>query len=160
MAKFYRENVGIVVFNKVGKVLLCARSDQEKDCWQFPQGGVENGEDYKMAALRELYEETGIKSVELIAKISEPLRYDFPSNFKLPFKGQEQYWFLFYFKGDDAEINFEINPREIEFRDYKWDDISEAPKLIVQFKKEVYNKVVDYFEPKICDFLEGKANGI
>ena len=160
MTKSYRKNVGIVVFNKDGKVLLCARSDQKDECWQFPQGGIEQDEDYQVAALRELYEETGIKSVELVDRIQEPVRYDFPVNFRLPFNGQEQYWFLFYFRGDDTEINFEINPQEIEFKNYKWDDISEAPKLIVQFKKKVYNKVVDCFEPRIFDFLRGKTNGI
>lgn len=160
MTEFYRKNVGIVVFNKDGKVLLCARNDQKDDCWQFPQGGVESGEDYQVAALRELYEETGIKSVEQVMQIQEPLRYDFPSNFRLPFKGQEQYWFLFYFNGDEAEIDFKVNHQEIEFRDYKWDNISEAPKLIVQFKKEVYNRVVECFESGIFDFLKRKANGI
>jgi len=155
MAKSYRLNVGIVVFNQEGKVLLCARNDQKNECWQFPQGGVERGEEYLEAALRELYEETGLQSVKLVGQILEPLRYDFPDNFKLPFKGQEQYWFLFYFNGADSEINFRVNPGEIEFRGYQWSDINMAPKVIVEFKKEVYNKVVEFFKPVIEQYLRG-----
>lgn len=152
----YRKNVGVVVFNKDGKVLLCARNDQAEDCWQFPQGGIEKGESIKDAAERELYEETGIKSVQSVAQKKEPLRYDFPIEFKLPFRGQEQYWILFYFTGSDNEINFNVNPNEKEFRSYRWDDIMVAPKLIVDFKKDVYQKVVNFFNPIINNYLRGK----
>lgn len=152
----YRKNVGVVVFNKEGKVLLCVRNDQVEDCWQFPQGGIEEGESIKVAAERELYEETGIKSVQLAAQMVDPLRYDFPIDFKLPFRGQEQYWVLFYFTGNNDEINFNVNPEEIEFRNYRWDDITIAPKLIVDFKKDVYQKVVNFFDPIINNYLRGK----
>ena len=76
----YRKNVGIIVADKDGKVLMCARADQEDLQWQFPQGGIENGEDIVAAAERELHEETGISSVRLIGIMPEPLRYDFPKN--------------------------------------------------------------------------------
>lgn len=160
MNKEYRLNAGIVVFNSIGKVLLCDRADQKAASWQFPQGGIEKEESPLNAARRELYEETGIKSVKPVAQMPQPLRYDFPKYFKMPFRGQEQYWTLFYFSGDEREINLQINTEEIEFRNYKWADIDEAPKLIVDFKKEVYNKVVSYFQPLIVDFLRGKADGI
>ncbi len=156
----YRKNVGIVLFNQAGRVLLCARNDQVEDNWQFPQGGVESGEEIESAAVRELYEETGVKSVKLVAEIPECLRYDFPENFKLPFKGQEQHWFLFYFTGSDDEIRLDVNSQEIEFRSYRWGDINEAPKLIIDFKKEVYYKVVNFFNPIINDYLRGKTNGV
>ena len=76
----YRKNVGIVVFNQNKKVLMCARADSDDFNWQFPQGGIDEKEDIVTAAKRELFEETGIKSVSLIAKYPEPLRYDFISN--------------------------------------------------------------------------------
>ena len=151
----YRKNVGVVVFNKTGKVLLCARADQEEMCWQFPQGGMENGEDIEKAARRELFEETGIKKVRLVSRMEKALRYDFPEHFRLPFQGQEQYWVLFYFEGDDKEINLAINPQEIEFKDYMWGDIGLAQKYIVEFKKKVYAEVIKEFAPIIKDFICG-----
>ena len=78
----YRKNVGIIVADKDGKVLMCARADQEDLQWQFPQGGIENGEDITAAAKRELYEETGISSVRLVKVMPTTLRYDFPKSAK------------------------------------------------------------------------------
>ena len=156
MAK-YRPNVGIVVFNSNLKVLLCASADRKDFQWQFPQGGIETGEEIVAAARRELQEETGIRSVELVAKLPQPLRYDFPRQVAeaqarkgIPFIGQEQHWVLFYFYGKDSEIDFCTNPQEIEFKAYEWTDISEAPKRIISFKKEVYQKVQAAFTPYIC----------
>lgn len=145
----YRKNVGIVVADKEGKVLMCARADQEDLQWQFPQGGIENGEDIIAAAKRELYEETGISSVRLVKVMPTTLRYDFPKSAKkrygVLYKGQEQTWVLFYFYGQDDEINFLTNPEEIEFKSFEWVDIREAPQRIVVFKKQVYQKVAEYF---------------
>ncbi len=145
----YRKNVGIVVADKEGKVLMCARADQEDLQWQFPQGGIENGEDITAAAKRELYEETGISSVRLVKVMPTTLRYDFPKSAKKRYgglyKGQEQTWVLFYFYGQDDEINFLTNPEEIEFKSFEWVDICEAPQRIVVFKKQVYQKVAEYF---------------
>ena len=145
----YRKNVGIVVADKEGKVLMCARADQEDLQWQFPQGGIENGEDITAAAKRELYEETGISSVRLVKVMPTTLRYDFPKSAKKRYgglyKGQEQTWVLFYFYGQDDEINFLTNPEEIEFKSFEWVDIREAPQRIVVFKKQVYQKVAEYF---------------
>ena len=106
-------------------------------------------EDIVEAGKRELYEETGIKDIRLIATISEPIRYDFPKELNLPFKGQEQYWVLFEFLGDDKDIKFDIDPKCIEFKAFKWDNIDVAPNEIIYFKKEVYKQVVEYFKPFI-----------
>ena len=156
MAGVYRKNVGIAVFNKDQKVLMCARADKPGFAWQFPQGGIDNGETPLEAAYRELKEETGITSVELVAQLNKPLRYDFPTEILENFKklgrnniGQEQYWVLFYFYGEDSEIDFATHPEEIEFKAYEWVDISEAPQRIVPFKKDVYQKVAKAFQPYI-----------
>lgn len=152
----YRPNVGIVVFNKEKKVLMCARADCADMQWQFPQGGIDVNEKPLAAAVRELKEETNISSVKFVAKTPQPLRYDFPSYVLAKqkqrgssFIGQEQYWFLFYFYGNDAEIDFFTHPQEIEFKAFEWVDITEAPLRIVDFKKEVYSKVAQTFAPFI-----------
>ena len=149
MTDTYRKNVGVVVYKK-GKVLLCARAKETGFQWQFPQGGIEDGEDIIEAGKRELYEETGIKSIRLITTISEPIRYDFPKEIDfLPFKGQDQYWVLFEFFGNDDEIKFDIDPDCVEFKAFKWDNIDIAPEEIIYFKKDVYKKVVEWFKPFI-----------
>ena len=144
MSNLYRKNVGIVVFNKDAKVLMCARADSKDFNWQFPQGGIDEGEYFIDAAKRELREETGITSIRVVSKIEESLYYDFPKDVTDRFKkngsnyiGQAQQWALFYFTGENSEIDFCTNPEEIEFKDYEWTDIFEAPKRIIYFKKEV-----------------------
>lgn len=152
----YRKNVGIVVFNREQKVLMCARADHADYQWQFPQGGIDEGENVIAAAKRELREETGITSVEPVFRMPQPLRYDFPEKAKKKFAksgyvGQEQTWILFRFFGTDGEIDFCTNPQEIEFKAYEWTDIEDAPKRIVEFKKEVYSKVAQAFMPYIYE---------
>ena len=150
MKKLYRRNVGIIV-SKGSKVLLCARADKKDDCWQFPQGGIEKDESIVNAAKRELWEETGIKSIRLVEEMPFSVIYDFPKEYKTPYlekyAGQEQFWVLFEFLGDDEEIHFDINPNCIEFKKYKWDNIVVAPEEIINFKKDAYKKVVEYFIP-------------
>lgn len=163
MSALYRKNVGIVVFNDKHKVLMCARADKPDLQWQFPQGGIEDGEDIVEAAKRELREETGITSVILVAKLPHTIRYDFPEEIQKKhrelgcyFVGQEQSWVLFYFKGNDNEIDFCTNPQEIEFKAYEWVDIDEAPQRIVKFKKEVYLEVAKDFATHIYSRAEVK----
>ncbi len=158
--ELYRKNAAAVVFNNKGKVLVCSRTDVENQ-WQFPQGGINKGEYHKEAAFRELKEETNISSVKHIASYPEPLRYDFPPHILEKFQkmgrtniGQEQYWHLFLFYGNENEINFNSYPEEIEFKSYKWIDIMQAPDLVVDFKKEVYLSVCNYFQPIIQNHVK------
>ena len=149
MENLYRRCVGTIVFYK-GKVLLCERLDTP-GAWQFPQGGAEPGEDTETTARRELREETSIISVKTEAVINTPLRYDFPPEVKKKSKwqyaGQEMRWVLFRFCGDEKEINLATeNP---EFSRYAWEDIDEAVKRIVDFKKNVYTEAVKIFKPLV-----------
>ncbi len=154
MTELYRKNAAIIVCNTQGKVLSCQRVENSDFNWQFPQGGIEPNEEPLQAALRELREETGLTQVKLIAEYPQPLRYKFSDEVIEKFKklgrkniGQEQYWFLFLFSGNDNEIDFKTNPEEIEFKAFDWIDITEATARVVDFKREVYQKVCAYFKP-------------
>ena len=155
--KKYRPNAGIVVFRDDKKVLMCHRLNQKTDGWQFPQGGIEDGESPQQAALRELEEETSITSVEVIKTLNTPLRYDFPADIKQKFAalgimtdGQEQYWNLCYFYGSDSEIN--LKTQEQEFDKFGWFDLSQAVNMVWEAKKEVYEKMVAEFLPLVNFF--------
>ncbi len=153
--KKYRPNVGLVVFNKDKKILVCRRKENfSLHDWQFPQGGIEAGEDVVTAGLRELQEETSITSVRVVAQMKRRLRYDFPSDFikknKSGFIGQEQTWLLLYFYGQDDEIN--VKTKNYEFSKYKWSDFQFAINRVWIVKKMVYQKVRDSFEKLIADF--------
>ncbi len=146
----YRLNAGIVVFNKQGKVLICRRKGWS-DAWQFPQGGIDEGETAKEAAVRELREETSLTGLKLIKTLEFGVRYDFPPEIakKLNYggkhyAGQEMYWSLFYFDGDDSEIN--LNTAEPEFDAFRWADFEEAVDGIVEFKKTAYQTACKEFE--------------
>lgn len=161
MSELFRKNVGIVVFNNQKKVLMFARADNPEFEWQFPQGGIDKDETVLEAASRELKEETGLTSVKLVAQIDKGLRYRFPEDVRHKlskngniYVGQEQYWVLFYFYGDDAEIDFCTYPEEIEFKAFEWATINEAPEKIVVFKKEVYQTVAEIFAPFIENYQE------
>ena len=154
----YRQCASIVLFNDEGKVLLCARSDQKDFAWQFVQGGIEKGETPEIAALRELKEETSVTSADIILSLNEPMSYDFPPDiiqkFALKgnkFVGQNIYFVLAHFKGNDSEIN--LATKTPEFKAYKWADISQAPKGIVCFKREVYLKACALFAPYIDAYI-------
>ena len=148
----YRPCVGVMLVNAEGKVFVGRRIDnREGDWWQMPQGGVDEDEDLRAAALRELAEETGVdeRHVSFIGQMDEPLRYDLPDELmgKLwggRFRGQEQVWFCARFNGSDCDID--LNAHEPpEFCDWKWVDPEELPELIVPFKKRVYRAVVEAF---------------
>tara|TARA_B100000965_G_scaffold276919_1_gene234711 strand:+ start:360 stop:833 length:474 start_codon:yes stop_codon:yes gene_type:complete len=139
-----RDGVGIVVLNKSNKIFVGKRIDNPKNFWQMPQGGIDPGEEYLSAALRELKEETGIKSVDLIKEIDELLTYELPQNllgiiWKGKYRGQKQKWFIMRFNGNDKEIN--LNTHKPEFMDWKWIDISDITKVVVSFKLDVYKKI-------------------
>jgi putative (di)nucleoside polyphosphate hydrolase len=140
----YRSGVGIVVLNKENKVFVARRIDNPKNFWQMPQGGVDKNENFLNAALRELEEETNIKSVELIKELDGLITYDLPDHllgiiWKGRYKGQTQKWFLMRFVGSDNEIN--VKTKHPEFLEWKWVDLKEITELVVSFKLELYKEV-------------------
>ena len=153
----YRKCAGIIVFNADKKVLVCARNDDEKFNWQFPQGGIDSHETLLDAAIRELKEETSIVSVQPIITLDNPIRYNYPpevlSKAKFSNKkhlGQEMYWSLMFFYGNDDEIN--LNTKEPEFKAHEWVEPEEAINRIVLFKKDVYKKALKQLQPYISAF--------
>ena len=144
----YRPCVGIMLLDQKGDVFVGRRNDFGQDAWQMPQGGVDAGEDPQTAALRELTEETGIRSVEVLAETSDWLTYDYPStvaqrSFANRYRGQRQKWFAMRFTGHEGEID--LGYRHAEFDDWRWRGIEELPELIVAFKRPVYEAVVHEF---------------
>ena len=136
-----RKGVGIVLLNNENKVFVAKRIDNPKNFWQMPQGGIDEGEDYYEAALRELKEETSVISVEHVKEIDEKLTYILPDHligiiWRGKFKGQIQKWFVMRFIGNDSEIN--INTKKPEFLDWKWIDLEDLPKIAVNFKLDIY----------------------
>ena len=148
----YRLCVGVMLVNSAGDAFVGRRIDtKEGDFWQMPQGGVDEGEDLREAALRELWEETGVvaEKIAIIGQTREPLRYDLPDELigKLwggRFRGQEQVWYLARFAGSDTDIDLEAHDPP-EFCDWKWVEAEQLPDLIVPFKKRVYRAVVEAF---------------
>ena len=139
-----RKGVGIVLLNKENKIFVAKRIDNPKNFWQMPQGGIDEGEDYYEAALRELKEETSVESVEFIQEIDKKLTYILPDHligiiWKGKFKGQIQKWFVMRFIGNESEIN--INTKKPEFLDWKWINLVDLPKIAVSFKLNVYKSL-------------------
>lgn len=152
----YRPCVGVVVFNHVGKVWAGHRIPNSENpsqyCWQFPQGGIDKGEDPLPAAKRELFEETGIRTVSFLAEASDWFNYDLPSELvgialKGKYRGQTQKWFAFRFEGEESEVNITHPPdgSDQEFDQWEWRTLEEMPDLIVPFKRGIYEKVVAEF---------------
>ena len=160
----YRPNMGVMLFNKKGKVFLGRRVGSfdalippSGKCpdnwrWQMPQGGIDKGEDYATAAARELQEETGVTSAKLLALTPGWVAYDFPPEYKRKnWKGQRQKWAAMLFTGKESEIDLEADDHQ-EFDDWKWANLEDTPDLIVPFKRKVYKEVVLAFTP-LRDFI-------
>lgn len=150
----YRPNVGVVLINGDGQVWLGRRTGTpEPFNWQFPQGGIDPGETPEDAARRELWEETGVRSAELIARTSGWITYDFPEGSGgakawRGFKGQKQVWFAFRFTGEDAEVDLTAGAQDgddLEFDAWRWGRLDETPGLVVPFKRAAYEQVVAAF---------------
>ncbi len=156
----YRPCVGIMVLNPAGLVWAghrIAEPDGEmagsSKLWQMPQGGIDKGEEPFPAALRELYEETGMQSVSLVEEAPGWFTYDLPRDlvglaFKGKYRGQTQKWYALRFEGDESEIA--INPppggHEAEFDAWAWKPMDELPDLIVPFKRDLYVRVIGAFQ--------------
>jgi putative (di)nucleoside polyphosphate hydrolase len=154
----YRPCVGIVLLNREGLVFLGrryseAQTDEAADAyaWQMPQGGIDTGESPREAAFRELHEETGVRSAELLAEAPEWYCYDLPSvvagrAWRGRFRGQSQKWFAFRFTGQDEEIDIRHSTgRKPEFDAWRWERMDRLPDLIIPFKRPVYERVVAAF---------------
>ena len=142
----YRPNVAMVVINSTNKVLICRRKNTKT--WQFPQGGIDNGEDIKKAMYRELSEEVGLSKddVSLVGESEGTITYDIPKTIRSKvlggkFKGQEQKWILLKLKKDNSEIKLD-NETFPEFDKYEWVSFWQPLNRIVDFKREAYRKAL------------------
>lgn len=150
----YRPCVGIMVINSSGLVWVGQRADMPGEAegpgawWQMPQGGIDAGEEPRVAAVREVYEETSMRSLEVLGETRDWLTYDLPPEligvaWGGKYRGQKQKWFAMRFTGPETEID--IGPREghdIEFRAWRWSPIGDLVASIVPFKRAVYEQVV------------------
>tara|TARA_Y100001970_G_scaffold262065_1_gene345839 strand:+ start:218 stop:691 length:474 start_codon:yes stop_codon:yes gene_type:complete len=139
-----RSGVGIVVLNKKNQVFLAKRIDNPKNFWQMPQGGVDKHENFYKAAIRELEEETSIRTVSLVKEIQGLTTYLLPKHllgiiWKGKYKGQKQKWFILRFNGEEKEIN--IKTKQPEFLDWKWVNIDNLTDEVVEFKMHVYKQI-------------------
>ena len=157
----YRRNVGLMVINPHGLVWLGRRimgaprpAPQTGGWWQMPQGGIDDGENPHTAALRELEEETGMRSAAIVAESATWHSYDLPPDLQGRalggrYRGQTQKWFLLRFTGTDTEVNIAPPGHQPEFDLWRWAPLDEVPALIVAFKRDVYEKVIAEFRPLV-----------
>ena len=141
-----RYGVGIIILNKQNKVFVAKRRDNPINKWQMPQGGLDANEDYISAMKRELYEETSIKSIKVLKQLEGFFEYELPNNligiiWKGKYRGQKQKWFITKFIGEEKEIN--LKTKNPEFIEWKWVTPEELPNVIVDFKKNMYLKLLD-----------------
>ena len=152
----YRDNVGAVLFNAAGLVLVARRADMPNaegvaGGWQLPQGGMDPGEDPAIAVFRELEEEIGTARAEILAEHPEWLTYDLPPGLVGralggKYRGQRQKWFALRFTGADADIRLDLDPHP-EFDAWRWVRLAELPGLAVSFKRAIYERLVRDFAP-------------
>ena len=140
-----RLGVGIILLNKENKVFVGRRLDNPLKFWQMPQGGINNGESFFQAARRELEEETAITKVKLIKELDDWLIYNLPDDllgkiWQGKYRGQKQKWFVMKFEGEDQEIN--VNTKSPEFLEWKWVNPDELPKIVVNFKTDLYKTLL------------------
>jgi len=154
----YRPCAGIVVFNRARLVFVGHRKGGPEHVdathvWQLPQGGIDDDEDPYRAALRELYEETNIRSVEKLGEIDDWVTYDIPRDivgkaWRGKYRGQKQKWYALRFTGDDSEIDV-LQPgggkHKPEFIDWRWVELKSLPDLVVPFKRHTYEQVTEAF---------------
>jgi len=145
----YRRGVGAVLFNREGLVFVGRRIDIAGEAWQFPQGGIDEGEAPEDAVIREITEEIGTGAAEIIGESRQWLRYDMPDDmagwvWDGRYRGQEMKWFALRFTGQDRDIVLDASPHP-EFSAWMWTDLVRLPELIVPFKRPLYEDIVAEF---------------
>ena len=150
----YRRNVGVMLANRRGEVFVGQRLDNDQAAWQMPQGGIDKGESPRDAALRELFEETGVAPalVTIEAETEGWLPYELPVDlvpkiWKGRYRGQEQKWFLMRFQGADSDID--IATEHPEFSSWRWLAPDNLVAHIVPFKRKVYERVLAQFASRL-----------
>jgi len=148
----YRKGTGLMMVNRRGEVFVARRIDMPSEAWQMPQGGIDKGESPREAAMRELKEEIGTDKAKIIAESAGWLTYDLPADLvpKLwggRYRGQTQKWFLLRFTGKDSDIDIETD--HPEFLYWKWAALHDLPKLLVPFKRKLYEDLLEEFAPLI-----------
>ena len=144
----YRPCTGLMLLNTEKLVFVGQRIDTTMEAWQMPQGGIDDGEDPEDCAFRELKEEIGTNNAEIISRSNGWLTYELPDDLigKVwggKYRGQKQIWFLMNFLGNDSDINLETH--HPEFSSWRWVDINDLPRMIVPFKRELYQSVIKEF---------------
>lgn len=149
----YRQGVGMMLLNAEGRVFVGRRVGDVADIWQMPQGGIDEGEEPRAAALRELEEEAGTAKAHVLAEAGRWLSYDLPPDvagriWGGKYRGQCHKWFLLRFTGEDADIDL-AHHHSPEFSHWRWVEPSVLPALVISFKRALYEMLLDEFKPHL-----------